>query len=376
MAGVRYLLGIPFPERVIVSVAFMNEGGLSLLEEALTPVAERTTIMAGIRNGITSAQGLRKSLEIGCTTYAVDTGSRAVLFHPKVYLSRNANEARLIVGSANLTHGGLNSNIEASLLLSLALDNLEEASLAKELEDKIDGMIAEYDEHVLLVPDNAMVANLFDSGRVVDESLVVAPTPSGSSRNRALDTVSRMVLKSGYIPRPRIGRFGDAGDVAPELPAPPTPGTPIHERLTLVWQSNPLSRRDLTIPDAPGTNPTGSMLFGRGAWDDDIDHRHYFRDTVFADLDWSFDPAPTRQHMERTEARFEIIIRDVNYSVFTLRLSHDSRVDSPTYRQRNSLTQLHWGDARGLVAQEDLLGRTLYLYRDEAEDGLFVLEID
>lgn len=106
LAAVRQILAIPNPERIIISVAFMTEGGLSILNDALAPVAAQTTILAGIRNGITSAQGLRRSLEIGCTTYAVDTGSRNVIFHPKIYFSRNDNEARLIVGSANLTIGG------------------------------------------------------------------------------------------------------------------------------------------------------------------------------------------------------------------------------------------------------------------------------
>ena len=38
LAAVRQVLGIPNPERIIVSVAFMSEGGLSLLNDALTPV--------------------------------------------------------------------------------------------------------------------------------------------------------------------------------------------------------------------------------------------------------------------------------------------------------------------------------------------------
>ena len=123
-ATVTHLLQIPQPERVVISVGFMNESGLVALESALSPIAKHTTILTGIRNGITSVQGLRKSLEIGCTTYVVDTGSRAVLFHPKVYVSRNADEARLVVGSANLTYGGLNSNIEASLYMEMISQRL------------------------------------------------------------------------------------------------------------------------------------------------------------------------------------------------------------------------------------------------------------
>ncbi len=375
LAAVRQVLSIPDPQRLLISAAFMNEAGLTLLEEALAPVATHTTILAGIRNGITSAQGLRKSLAIGCSTYAVDTGSRTVIFHPKIYYSRNENEARLIVGSANLTIGGLNGNIEASLLLTLDLDDEENTALADELEEKIDGMIAEYEEHVFVVPDEAMIQRLLDSGRLIDESLVAAPTPSGASRDRDLDTVPRMKLKTRAILRPRVPSLPAPPAPAPPAPAPAGIAAPVRKRLALVWESSPLTRRYLTIPTGENTNPTGSMLFAKGAMKD-IDQRHYFRDEVFAGLDWHFDTAAGREHMERAEARIQLVIRDVDYGVFTLRLSHNSRTDTRAYEQRNSMTQLHWGEARPLVAREDLLGRTMYLYRDEVDEGLFVMEID
>ena len=377
LTTVRHLLGIPLPERIVISVGFINENGLAALEAALSPIADRTTVVAGIRNGITSAQGLRKSLAIGCTTYVVDTGSRDVLFHPKVYVSRNAGEARLIVGSANLTVGGLNSNIEASLYMEMELTETENASLIADLEAKIDGMIAEYPEHIFQIMDDAMVESLLDSGRVVDESIRPAPTTAGSSRSRDLDTIPRMKLKTRPIARHRSEPLPRGPEVGTSLqpPAPASAATPVRERLTQVWRSNPLTRRDLTIPTGATTNQTGSMLFGKGALDD-IDQRHYFRDEVFAALNWQFDAAARTRHMERAEARFQLVIRDVNYGVFALRLSHNSRTDTRSYEQSNSMTQIHWGEARTIVAREDLLGRTMYLYRDSVDDRLFVLEID
>lgn len=377
LATVRHLLAIPSPDRVIISVGFMSEGGLVALETALTPIVEQTTIVAGIRNGITSVQGLRKSLNIGCTTYVVDTGTRDVLFHPKVYFSRNAGEARLIIGSANLTVGGLNSNIEASLFMEMDLARTENASLIANLEAKIDDMIDEYPLNIFRIIDYAMVESLLESGRVVDEDIRPAPMTVGSSRRRDLDTVPRMNLKTRPIARHRPKPFARESEVGATTKPPATAGfaTPVHERLTLVWRSNPLKRRHLTIPTGATTNPTGSMLFGKGA-SDDIDQRHYFRDEVFTDLKWQFDTAPRARHIERAEARFQLIIRDVNYGVFTLRVSHNSRTDTTSYEQGNSMTQLHWGEARSLVAREDLLGRNIYLYRDRLNDGLFVLEID
>ena len=356
----------------------MNRGGLLQIRESLEPVAAVTTIIAGIRNGITSAQGLLAALEFGCTTFAVDTGSRNVIFHPKIYFARNATAARLVLGSANLTIGGLNSNIEASVTMTLDLGVKDDADFVADVEAKIAGMQADYPEHVFNVADAAAVAMLLEAGRVVDESIVPAPTPGGSSGNRDLDTIPKMKLKTAAIKRPAM----PPAAAAPAAPAPaapaavaPVPAAPVRDQLFLVWESRPLTRRYLTIPTGANTNPTGSMLFTKGVMDD-IDQRHYFRDEVFNGLDWHHDTAPGKEHMERAEAQFRLIIRDVDYGVFTLRLSHNTRTDTAAYEQSNSMTQLHWGEARPLVAREDLLDRTMYLYRDETDSDLFVLEID
>ena len=377
LAEVRQLIQIPDPERIILCIAFMNEAGVVALEEALSPVADRTTVLAGIRNGITSAQGLSKCLEIGCTTYAVDVGSSGVLFHPKVYLSRNSKEAKLIVGSANLTVGGLNANIEASLVMELNLATAQHKAIVEAVEGEIDGMIPQFPSHVFQVADDAAIEELLVSGRVTEERERRGGETSGSSKNRALDTVPKMPLFTWPLRRHRTQPFqrqtGDDAIVQDEELGDAVP--PANERLTLVWQSNSLTRRDLNIPTAQGTNPTGSMLFGRGGWEG-IDHRHYFRDTVFADLTWQLDSRPSVNHMERTQTRFQLVIRGVDYGVYTLALSHNTLTDTTSYAQRNSMTQLHWGGVRRLIAQEDLLDRILYLYRDDMDNGLFVLEID
>lgn len=371
LAAVRNILRIPNPQRIIMCVAFLNESGLTILNDALAPVAAQTTILAGIRNGITSAQGLRKSLQLGCSTYAVDTGSRSVLFHPKIYLSRNDSEARLIVGSANLTLGGLNSNVEASLILTVSLEDPDNSSFLAGVESKIDGMIEEYRENVLPVSDDLLIQQLLDSGRVVDESITAAPNPVSSARNRDLDTVLKMKLRTRPMRRQQVRRLSTE-----PLPTRSEPAASVRERWHLVWQSRPLTRRDLNIPDGSRTHATGSMMFSKGALES-IDQRHYFRDEVFHRLDWKFDTAPRNQHMERAWARFWLVIRDVGYGIFTLRLSHNSRTDTRAYQQRNSMTQLHWGrEALHMIAREDLLGRIMFLYRDEGRAESFILEID
>jgi HKD family nuclease len=370
LAAVKQLLSIPNPDKILFSIAFMNQGGLWQIEDSILPLADRTTIIAGIRNGITSAQGLLAAIGYGCTTYAVDTGSRNVIFHPKIYFSRNADEARLILGSANLTIGGLSRNIEASISMTLDLSCEEDAEFVADIENKISAMIDEYQEHVFVVPDQDAVGLLLAAGRVVDESIVAAPTPGGSSGNRDLDTISKMRLKTTPIRRPVVTPVAPVASVSV-----PVPAVPVRKQLHLVWESGPLVRRDLTIPTGANTNSTGSMLFKKGAMEN-IDQRHYFRNEVFSALNWQKDTAAKTKHIERAEAKFRLIIRDVNYGVFTLKLSHNSKTDTASYRQGNSMMSLHWGDARPLIAREDLLGRVIWLYRAEIKPGIFVLEID
>ncbi|MDE0079515.1 MAG: helix-turn-helix domain-containing protein [Caldilineaceae bacterium] len=133
---IRDVISIENVSRIIISVAFLNQRGFSLLRDILEPVAGKTVIPAGIRNGITSAQGLLACVECGCRTYTVDTGSRRVVFHPKIYMSKNGEEARLILGSANLTVGGFISNIEASLKVVADLSMADDSALVADLEAK------------------------------------------------------------------------------------------------------------------------------------------------------------------------------------------------------------------------------------------------
>src|ERR1700730_9098978 len=83
--AVRRLFEVADMERVILSVAFANEGGVELVAEQIEPVGDKVTAFVGIRNAITSRQGLIRLLELGVNLFVVDTGSPNILFHPKLY---------------------------------------------------------------------------------------------------------------------------------------------------------------------------------------------------------------------------------------------------------------------------------------------------
>jgi hypothetical protein len=132
-----------------------------------------------------------------------------------------------------------------------------------------------------------------------------------------------------------------------------------------------MKERDLNVPTGSKTNPTGSMLFKKGL-NEDIDQRHYFRDEVFNSLIWR--PDTNRPHLLRSECQFAIIIKGVNYGAFELKISHNTDTTSASYIQRNSMTQIHWGDARPLIAKRDLLGSQIRLFRSQTNQTRFVMQ--
>lgn len=130
--AIRGLLGIEKPTQILVSVAFVRKSGLDALEEAIRPLTAKSKFFVGIRNDITSIQAIKHLLAMKIELYAVDTGSRNTIFHPKLYFSANEKQAIVIIGSANLTFGGLYNNIEASTIMKLDLSDPADKKFADE----------------------------------------------------------------------------------------------------------------------------------------------------------------------------------------------------------------------------------------------------
>ena len=63
------------------------------------------------------------------TTHVFHDKNPACTFHPKVYLFTNSNNARLFVGSNNMTRAGLGTNIEAALGVTGALSDEQKSKL-------------------------------------------------------------------------------------------------------------------------------------------------------------------------------------------------------------------------------------------------------
>jgi HKD family nuclease len=380
--ALQALLALPDPTEVLVSVAFVKEPGLDAVEAAIKPVAAKAKFFIGIRNDITSIQAVKRLLAMKVKLYAVDTGSRKIIFHPKLYMAANDSKASIMIGSANLTFGGLHNNIEVSTYMDLDLSNASDKKFRQEITNAFAEMVLNHPRHVFQIKDNQHADELFESGRLADENLIPAPTTTSIVRKGERDDLPRMKLNytaPHQIKAPIIKSMAALKHTKPGTSAP-VPPPPAGGARFLVWESKPLIRRDLNIPISKSrhnkrTNPTGSILLKKGAFED-INPRLYFRDDLFAHLVWTSDPASKKSHLERASENFELVIKNVNCGVFNLKLTHDSRPESPTREEKNLVTQIHWGDAKKYIAKDDLLDRILYLYRKDTTPPEFTIEID
>lgn len=378
--AVQRLLDCPDIQHVIFSVAFINESGVALLAPEIKKHAGKVTVFAGIRNDITSRQGLEHLLKIGAKLYVVDTGARHILFHPKIYFARGSKESRLVIGSANFTAGGLNNNIEAGIAFDLDLAVVTDKALADSIDNEFSVLLKKYPEHIIEVTSEKQLQDFQDSGRLLDEAAVAPPRPVTPAIISKADGLPRIKLEVKAIirsvsrnllpkaPKKEKPVAEKTVDVPAKIETASTISTP-----ELVWESKPLTERDLTIPSGENTHATGSINLDKGLLAEDIDHRHYFREEIFESLTW--EPAKTVT-VEEAYAKFQLVVKGINYGEFDLRIGHTKGTESAAYKQNNAMTRLSWGPVGKYIAKQDLIGRTLSLYRSAEDPTKFMIEID
>ncbi len=362
--------------KVLLSVAFVSEAGVALLEPQLSAIASQATVYCGIRNEITSRQALERLLAIGVTLYVVDTGSRQIVFHPKIYLIAGPTSATLVLGSANLTVGGLAANVEAGLVVEFSPSNPEDAMLLKHIFDTFESLHGLHPKNVLQVTSVGMIEEMQQAGRLVDESIIVSSPAVSKTSGLETDLVPRIKLttnwpKGSYVVGKSLGPIpkGNASSVVAENMAAVVPPFGLER----VWVSKSLTERDLTIPSGTNTHQTGSINLDKGQLDAAVDHRHYFRDAVFAMLNWQ---TTNSASVDEAFAKFELVLRGISHGDYDLAIRHTTSTTSAAYKQHNAMTRLLWGPIRPLIARRELIGASLQLYKDLAVPSRFVITID
>lgn len=162
--------------RMQIAVAFVQVSGIVRLETALRHYLEKggtARFVVGVDRNGTSYDGLRQLLSVvgaNGEVWVLHNPNRREqpIFHPKTYLFESDDRAEVMIGSNNLTKGGLFTNYEASIALSLRADQPEEASLWAELRSAFDEWCAA--SPICLRLDDSILSTLLAEGLVQTEA--------------------------------------------------------------------------------------------------------------------------------------------------------------------------------------------------------------
>jgi HKD family nuclease len=105
-------------EEIDIAVAYLKTGAFDFIKGLLS--GKKVRILLGFDFCLTDVEPLRDILDKGypCKVYRTPMTSDERSYHPKIYIAKKKNEIRAIIGSSNMTRGGLSSNIEGNILLS------------------------------------------------------------------------------------------------------------------------------------------------------------------------------------------------------------------------------------------------------------------
>lgn len=356
--------------------AFTSQAGVNGLSKYIAAAKRHLnviTIVTGVDQKGTSQEALEGLLNLKINAFVFYQPSYTI-FHPKIYLFEGAEKSELIIGSSNLTAQGLFTNVEASFLISI--DNSVEADrkVVEHLKDYFKG-IFDFTDPNLKKLSKRIIAGLVKAKVVPTEAERKAAQDKAEKAER---TAAENII-SKIFPKRALAKIPTEFRGSPKLKT-----TDENERTEtivikskaskLLWESGSLTERPLNIPKGNKTNATGSMYFTKGKMSD-IDQRHYFRDIVFKTLKWEKDVDIKYSHLERAKALFKIIISGKDWGDFELILTHNTLIDTPTYKQKNSMTQVSWGDAKEIIAKDELLGKTVKLYNNIGKENEFTFII-
>ena len=216
------------------AVAFVKRSGTRHVRDSLKIFGQGGEIQmtVGIDHQGSSVEGLSDLLD------AVPSSGRVIAFHnllpltfhPKVYLFKSPEAADLVIGSGNLTGGGLYSNYEAGIRLSLDLARPNDSAFLATVDLMLDGW-ADTSTGLAHQLDAPLLAALKSAGLVAQES----------SDQAAADEDRRRASRGGGPHLPFVARS--------------EPGAPSSHKRPQVRSSEPVSPAQPRLPASGRPQP-------------------------------------------------------------------------------------------------------------------------
>lgn len=156
------------------AIAFVKYSGVKHIYDELKQFVQNKSvkISVGVDTGGTSYDGLSglfSALDNKGEVWVFHNQAPST-FHPKIYLFFNNEKASLIIGSGNLTEGGLFSNYEINLQVELDLNNEEDKTLFLDIQNVLDEW-SSHQDGLCLKLDEGLLAQLEDEGLIMSEAI-------------------------------------------------------------------------------------------------------------------------------------------------------------------------------------------------------------
>lgn len=389
----------PALKEVQIAVAWVKRSGVTRVRASLEAVQARggtVKIILGIDEGGGTKQGLELAMDVADEAFVFHDRSGRT-FHPKIYLASGEHIARLLVGSHNMTAGGVYFNYEAGLLHELDLTLAADKALHDELLAYFDGLRADTACCLPLDQDLFDLLCAYPRFRIGDEDHLVRPAtittvgdePEEIDTGDEPEPPESPFTSSGCPkrsdPKPHTGGGGQggagggsssrgdgsggSGSTAAGGQSPAPTGSPLSTSTPTVlarW-SKRMPPSDAQRPPQVNSAVTGNLRLSKAGHD--IDHKTYFRDEFFSGARWE-EVTPGSSDYEKALVEFDVTISGNYLGPVVLRIDHQpSRVSN----QNNVATVLKWGALSALMRQDDHTNEWVVLER--LSDGTFRLTV-
>lgn len=135
-------------DEVIMCVAFLKNSGLNSIIEKLKKKEKKCQFYIGTDFYLTEPSALRRLFQNGHIVYI--TKKERITYHPKIFYFKKDNSINILIGSTNLTSGGLETNIEASFAI--------ETTTKSKIDIEFNDFLTSIKEHSLIIIDNQTIS--------------------------------------------------------------------------------------------------------------------------------------------------------------------------------------------------------------------------
>lgn len=372
-----------------IVVAWAKRSGLRRARSYIEMVRARggrSRILVGIDEGGATRQGLELAIELFDEVHVFhDETDRT--FHPKIYVSSGEEIAEMLVGSNNMTAGGLYFNYEAAFAGRADLRESDDRRLYNDVMGYVERLYADRAACLELRDDTLRALLSNPRYRIGDEDHARRPAVTEDDAPEDTDSEGDIPVegtplferssepKRAGIPLARTSLAGATANRTGRRPATSPPTASAIGTATAFPVPASIRRRrfkkmkasDAQHPPTAVSNVTGVLRLTQARLG--IDQTRYFRHEFFGELGWvSVGTAVIPK--EQVIVPFDVSIDGHSFGVHNLMISHAAHREAD---QGNVTTVLHWGDLGRELSAYDYTG--YYVVLERLTNGGFRLHV-